>query len=274
MLRLYDTALREVMELESRDPGRLSIYVCGPTVYSDPHIGHGRFALIWDILRRYLEWTGLEVQYVSNVTDIDDKIIARANDDGREAADVAIQYEKVWWDTMDRLGVKRPTEDPHATAYVERMIALIQDLVDRGRAYQGGDGVYFSTETVEDYGLLAPGPLENLKAGARVAVDQEQGKRSPNDFALWKSAKPGEPWWDSPWGPGRPGWHTECVVMSLDLLGEGFDLHGGSIDLAFPHNENERAQAVADGKRFARRWAHSAHLFAEDGEKMSKSLGN
>jgi cysteinyl-tRNA synthetase len=271
---LYDTALREVRVLEPREPGRISIYVCGPTVYSEPHIGHGRFALIWDILRRYLEWSGLDVRFVSNVTDIDDKIIARANEEGRDAAGVALEYEKVWWDAMDRLGVKRPTDDPHATAYVDRMIELIKELVERGRAYQGSDGVYFSTDTVPDYGLLAPGPVENLMAGARVAVDEEQGKRSPHDFALWKSAKPGEPSWDSPWGPGRPGWHTECVVMSLDLLGEDFDLHGGGVDLAFPHHENERAQAVADDKRFARRWTHSAHLFAEDGEKMSKSLGN
>jgi cysteinyl-tRNA synthetase len=271
---LYDTALREVRVLEPRDPGRLSIYVCGPTVDSEPHIGHGRFALIWDVLRRYLEWSGLNVQFVTNVTDIEDKIIARANEDGRDPADLALENEKVWWDTMDRLAVKRPTEDPHATAYVDRMIELITELVERGRAYQGTDGVYFSTDTVEDYGLLAPGPLKNLMAGARVAVDEEHGKRDPNDFALWKAAKPGEPWWDSPWGPGRPGWHTECVVMSLDLLGEGFDLHGGGVDLAFPHHENERAQAVADGKRFARRWTHSGHLFAEGGEKMSKSLGN
>jgi len=274
VLRLYDTALGEVRELEPRDPGRLSVYLCGPTVYSEPHIGHGRFALIWDVLRRYLEWTGLDVRFISNVTDIDDKIITRASEEGRDPADVALEYEKVWVDTMDRLGVKRPSDDPHATAYVDRMIELISELVERGRAYPGADGVYFSTETVDDYGLLAPGPLENLMAGARVAVDEEQGKRAPNDFALWKSAKPGEPWWDSPWGPGRPGWHTECVVMSLDLLGEDFDLHGGGVDLAFPHHENERAQAVGDGKRFARRWTHSAHLFAEDGEKMSKSLGN
>jgi cysteinyl-tRNA synthetase len=252
----------------------MSIYVCGPTVDADPHIGHGRFALIWDVLRRYLEWSGLDVHFVTNVTDVEDKIIARANEDGRDPADVALEAEKVWWDTMDRLGVKRPTEDPHATAYVDRMIELISELVERGRAYQGADGVYFATDTVADYGLLAPGPVENLMAGARVAVDEEQGKRAPNDFALWKSAKPGEPWWDSPWGAGRPGWHTECVVMSLDLLGEDFDLHGGGIDLAFPHHENERAQAVADGKRFARRWTHSGHLFAENGEKMSKSLGN
>jgi cysteinyl-tRNA synthetase len=274
VLRLYDTAFGTVQELELRDPGRLSMYVCGPTVYDDPHIGHGRFALVWDILRRYLTWSGIEVRYVSNVTDIDDKIIARANREGRSAEDVAQEYEKVWWDAMDSLGVLPPDEDPHATAYVEHMVELIADLIDRGRAYQGADGVYFSAETVEDYGLLAHQPLDSLMAGARVEVSEEQGKRAPIDFALWKAAKEGEPSWTSPWGPGRPGWHTECVVMSLDLLGEDFDLHGGGIDLAFPHHENERAQAVADGKRFARRWVHSGHVMAEGGEKMSKSLNN
>jgi cysteinyl-tRNA synthetase len=274
VLRLYDTAFGAIKELDLREPGRLSMYVCGPTVYDDPHIGHGRFALVWDILRRYLHWSGIEVRFVSNVTDIDDKIIARANKEGRSAGDVAKQYEQVWWDAMDQLGVLPPDEDPHATAYVDRMIELIGDLIDRGRAYQGADGVYFAAETVADYGLLAHQPLDSLRAGARVEVDEEQGKRSPIDFALWKAAKKGEPSWDSPWGPGRPGWHTECVVMSLDLLGEDFDLHGGGIDLAFPHHENERAQAVGDGKRFARRWVHSGHVMAEGGEKMSKSLGN
>jgi cysteinyl-tRNA synthetase len=274
VLRLYDTAFGAVRELDLRDPGRLSMYVCGPTVYDDPHIGHGRFALVWDILRRYLTWSGIEVHYVSNVTDIDDKIIARANSESRSSVDVAKQYEQVWWDAMDSLGVLPPDEDPHATAYVDHMIDLIAELIDRGRAYQGADGVYFSAETVADYGLLAHQPLDSLLAGARVEVSDEQGKRAPIDFALWKAAKEGEPSWDSPWGPGRPGWHTECVVMSLDLLGEDFDLHGGGIDLAFPHHENERAQAVADGKRFARRWVHSGHVMAEGGEKMSKSLGN
>jgi cysteinyl-tRNA synthetase len=274
VLRLYDTALGEVRELELRDPGRLSVYVCGPTVYDVPHIGHGRFALVWDIIRRYAEWSGLQVRYVSNITDIEDKIIARANAEGRSAKDVADHYEQIWWGAMDELGVKRPTEDPHATAYVDDMIALIARLMDSGRAYQGGDGVYFAAESVADYGLLAHQPIESLKVGARVEVDDERGKRAPIDFVLWKEAKAGEPWWDSPWGRGRPGWHTECVVMSLDLLGEDFDLHGGGIDLAFPHHENERAQAVAAGRPFARRWAHSGHVVVGDGEKMSKSLGN
>ncbi|MDP9073430.1 MAG: cysteine--tRNA ligase, partial [Actinomycetota bacterium] len=274
MLRLHDTALGSVRELEPRDPGQLSIYLCGPTVYDDPHIGHGRFALVWDVIRRYLTWSGLDVRFVSNVTDIDDKIINRANAEGRDPADVAKEYEAVWFDVMDRLNIGRPTDTPHATEYVERMVAFIAELVERGRAYQGGDGVYFAVGTVEDYGLLANQPIESLKVGARVEVDREQHKRSPLDFALWKSAKPGEPWWPSPWGDGRPGWHTECVVMALDLLDDDFDLHGGGIDLAFPHHENERAQAVAAGRCFAQRWTHSGHVVAEGGEKMSKSLGN
>jgi cysteinyl-tRNA synthetase len=274
VLRLYDTAIGAVRDLELREPGRMAMYVCGPTVYSDPHIGHGRFTLVWDILRRYLAWSGTEVDFVSNVTDIDDKIIARAADEGRPASEVAEEYEAVWWRTMDRLGVLRPTETPHATGYVERMIALIAELVSLGKAYEGADGVYFSALSVPDYGLLARQPIASLKAGARVEVDTGRGKRDPIDFVLWKAAKPGEPSWPSPWGRGRPGWHTECVVMSLDLLGDDFDLHGGGIDLAFPHHENERAQAVAAGRRFARRWVHSAHVVADGGEKMSKSLGN
>ena len=274
MLRLYDTATRRVEPLELRRPGELSLYVCGPTVYAEPHVGHGRFGLAWDVLRRYARWSGLAVRHVSNVTDIDDKLIARANDEGTVVAEVAARSEEVWWKAMDRLGVERPDEIPHATAYVERMVELIAGLVAGGHAYAGGDGVYFAADSIPDYGLLAPGPLDQLQAGARVEVAEEAGKRSPLDFALWKLAKPGEPTWESPWGPGRPGWHTECVVMSLDLLGDGFDLHGGGIDLTFPHHENERAQAEAAGRAFARRWVHSGLVVAEGGEKMSKSLGN
>ena len=274
MLRLFDTALGTVAPIEPARPGRLSLYVCGPTVSGEPHVGHGRFTVVWDVLRRYLRWSGLEVRYVSNVTDIDDKIIARAHAEGRSTAEVAAHYETVWWDAMGCLGVGRPDETPHATAYVERMVELVGDLVERGHAYAGGDGVYFAAESVEGYGLLARQPLESLRAGARVAAGEEAGKRSAVDFALWKAAKEAEPAWPSPWGPGRPGWHTECVVMALDLLGEGFDLHGGGIDLAFPHHENERAQAIGVGRRFARRWAHSGMVTAEGGEKMSKSLGN
>jgi cysteinyl-tRNA synthetase len=271
MLRLFDTASGRIEPFTPRRPGQVSMYVCGPTVYDDPHIGHGRFSLVFDILRRYLEFAGLDVRYVSNVTDIEDKIIARANAEGRTEPDVAAQYEAVWWQAMDALGVKRPTVTPHATEYVEGMVAAIAELERRGAAYDTPDGVYLSVDRVQGYGLLARQPLDSLRAGARVEVDGH--KRSPLDFVLWKKAKPGEPTWPSPWGPGRPGWHTECVVMSLDLLGEDFDLHGGGLDLAFPHHENERAQAVALDRPFARHWSHNGFV-TMGGDKMSKSVGN
>jgi cysteinyl-tRNA synthetase len=271
MLQLFDTAKGGVVPFEPREPGRVSMYVCGPTVYGPPHVGHGRFSLVFDVLRRYLRWAGNDVTYVSNVTDIDDKIIERAQREERDWRDIADRCETVWYRAMDALGVERPDHDPHATAYVERMVELIERLVDRGVAYETTDGVYFQSERVEDYGLLARQPLDSLKAGARVEGIDE--KRSPVDFVLWKKAKPSEPTWPSPWGDGRPGWHTECVVMSLDLLGERFDIHGGGQDLAFPHHENERAQAVADGRQFARHWLHNGFVEVE-GTKMSKSLGN
>jgi cysteinyl-tRNA synthetase len=247
------------------------MYVCGPTVDGTPHLGHGRMSLSFDVLRRYLIFRGLDVTYVSNVTDIEDKIIRRAAERGVAVDDFAAANESAWWDMMDRLGVLRPDETPHATAYVDRMIAFIEELVRRGVAYETPDGVYLSVDSVPGYGLLAHQPLDSLRAGARVEVDE--AKRSPLDFVLWKRAKPGEPRWPSPFGDGRPGWHTECVVMSLDLLGDGFDLHGGGIDLIFPHHENERAQAVAAGRTFVRHWAHNGFVTV-GGEKMSKSLGN
>jgi cysteinyl-tRNA synthetase len=247
------------------------MYVCGPTVYGPPHLGHGRFSLVFDVLRRYLLWSGLEVDYVSNITDIDDKIINRANDEGRDWSEIATRCESVWWRAMDAIGVMRPTSDPHATAYVDGMVELIADLIAREVAYVSDDGVYFSPAVVADYGLLARQTIESMQAGARVEVAEH--KHSPIDFALWKFVKPGEPSWPSPWGDGRPGWHTECVVMSLDLLGDGFDLHGGGQDLAFPHHENERAQAVAAGRIFARHWMHNGFVEV-GGEKMAKSLGN
>ena len=247
------------------------MYVCGPTVYDVPHLGHGRFSLVFDILRRYLLFRGLDVTYVSNVTDIDDNIINRAARDNVPWQQIVETYEAKWWEAMDGLGVMRPTHDPHATAYVDEMVELIKQLFDRGLAYViEGDGVYLRAEQVDGYGLLAGQPLDSLKSGARIDNDK---KDSPVDFALWKLAKPGEPSWPSPWGDGRPGWHTECVVMSLDLLGEGFDLHGGGRDLAFPHHENERAQSVALGKPFARHWMHNGWVEVE-GVKMSKSLNN
>jgi cysteinyl-tRNA synthetase len=275
VLRLYDSATREVRELATRDPGKVSIYLCGPTVYGPPHLGHGRATVQYDILRRYLTWRGLDVRLISNVTDIDDKIIDRAQREGRDAAEIAERCESVWWSAMDKVGFERPTDVPHATGWVDEMVAMIGQLIDIGRAYTTDDGVYLSIESVEDYGLLAHQRLEDLLAGGgEREVYGAESKRHPGDFALWKLAKPGEPAWSSPWGDGRPGWHTECVVMSLGMLGEGFDLHGGGLDLRFPHHENERAQAVALGKRFANHWMHHAFVVDRTGEKMSKSLGN
>jgi cysteinyl-tRNA synthetase len=271
MLRLFDTARGEVVPLEPRDPGKVSIYACGPTVYGPPHVGHGRTNMSYDVLRRYLIWSGYDVTFVSNITDIEDKIIARALAEDRPWQDITDKCTAVWYRGMEGLNVQRPDHDPHATAYVDDMVALIGRLIDGGFAYETSDGVYMDVEKVPGYGELAGQPLESLRAGARVEATEE--KRSPIDFVLWKKAKPGEPTWDSPWGPGRPGWHTECVVMSLDLLGEGFDIHGGGLDLRFPHHENERAQAVADGKEFARLWFHTGMVEVE-GAKMSKSLGN
>jgi cysteinyl-tRNA synthetase len=271
VLSLFDTARGRAVPLEPREPGEVSMYVCGPTVYGPPHIGHGRFTLVWDVLRRYLEWSGYRVRFVSNVTDVDDNIINRANRESRDWHDVATECEAQWYDAMDAIGVQRPTADPHASAFIARMVELIAELVDRGVAYETSSGVYFQVDRVADYGLLARQSLDSLRAGARVETDEE--KRSPVDFALWKKVKPGEPSWPSPWGDGRPGWHTECVVMSLDLLGDGFDIHGGGQDLAFPHHENERAQATAVERDFARLWLHSGFVEV-GGEKMSKSLGN
>ncbi len=272
-MHLYDTATQQVVPLAQRDEGRVSIYVCGPTVYGPPHIGHGRSMIVYDVLVRYLRWKGLDVTFVSNITDIDDKIIGRALAEDRDWVDIARKCETVWWDAVDRLGVARPDLTPHATDYVARMVELIGQLIDAGHAYQIPEGVYLSVADVDGYGLLAHQSLESLQEGAGDRELVTGAKRHPADFVLWKPAKEGEPSWPSPWGDGRPGWHTECVVMSLDLLGEGFDLHAGGLDLTFPHHENERAQAVALDRSFAAHWMH--HGFVElEGEKMSKSLGN
>ena len=275
MLHLYDTATRQVRELALREPGKVSIYLCGPTVYGPPHLGHGRATLVYDILRRYLEWSGLEVRLVSNITDIEDKIIERAQREGRPWQDITTKCERVWFDAMAGINVKRPTDVPHATEYVDEMVAMIGDLIDRGSAYETEDGIYLSVETVDGYGLLAHQSLDDMRSGGGERdVFGAEFKRHPADFVLWKFSKPDEPSWPSPWGDGRPGWHSECVVMSLGLLGEGFDLHCGGQDLRFPHHENERAQAVALGKRFANHWMHNGFVVDAEGEKMSKSLGN
>ncbi len=273
-VRVYDTLRRRAVDLTVRDPDRVAMYVCGPTVYDVPHVGHGRFAVAFDMIRRYLAWRGFAVHYVSNVTDVDDRIIARAQRAGRSEPEVAQEFEAAYWCQMDRLAVLRPDDIPHATQYIEPMLELIGDLVASDHAYVlEGSGVYFDVGTFPTYGELAHRSLEQLResAGARVEVDD--AKRSPLDFALWKAAKPGEPAWDSPWGRGRPGWHIECSAMSLDLLGDSFDLHGGGGDLVFPHHENERAQAEAAGHAFARHWIHSG-MVEIGGAKMSKSLGN
>ena len=275
MLNLYDTATKSVKPLALRDPGKVSIYLCGPTVYGPPHLGHGRATLVYDILRRYLSYTGLQVRLVSNITDIDDKIIDRANNEGRPWQDITTKCENVWFEAMGKLGVLRPTDVPHATEYVDQMVAMIGNLIARDAAYVTGDGVYLSVAAVPDYGLLAHQNVDDmLSGGGDREVFGADNKRHPADFALWKFTKPGEPSWPSPWGDGRPGWHSECVVMSLELLGEGFDLHCGGADLRFPHHENERAQSVALGKSFANHWMHNGFVVDLEGEKMSKSLGN
>lgn len=275
MLHLYDTATGEVRELAQREPGTVSMYVCGPTVYGPPHLGHGRSTLVYDILRRYLEWTGVRVRHVSNITDIEDKIIERAAREERPWQDITTKCEAIWWKAMDAMGVLRPTDTPHATEYVDGMVTMIGELIAADHAYVTDDGIYLAVDSVADYGLLVHQKLEDMLAGGgdRTVVGADN-KRNPADFALWKFTKPGEPSWPSPWGEGRPGWHSECVVMSLDLLGEGFDLHTGGIDLKFPHHENERAQAVALGKTFANHWMHHEFVVDAEGTKLSKSLGN
>jgi cysteinyl-tRNA synthetase len=275
VLNLYDTATRSVKPLALREPGRVSIYLCGPTVYGPPHLGHGRATVVYDILRRYLSYRGLDVRLVSNITDIDDKIIDRANREGRPWTEITHKCENVWFDAMSRLGVLRPTDVPHATEYVDAMVTMIATLIKRDAAYVTDDGVYLHVSAVPDYGLLAHQSLDEMMSGGgdREVLGAEN-KKHPADFALWKFSKPDEPSWGSPWGAGRPGWHSECVVMSLELLGEGFDLHCGGADLRFPHHENERAQAVALGKSFANHWMHNGFVVDTEGEKMSKSLGN
>jgi cysteinyl-tRNA synthetase len=274
VVSFYDTRLRQIVPFEPLVDGRVSMYVCGPTVYDDPHVGHARTALTFDMIRRYLQWRGFEVTFVSNITDIDDNIINRASETGTTEPELAARYEQVYIDQMDRFGIARPDHRPHATEYVAEMLDFIADLVDRGAAYPiEGKGVYFSVDAHARYGDLIGRTPDELRegAGARVEVDVE--KTDPLDFALWKAAKPGEPVWDSPWGPGRPGWHIECVAMATDLLGETFDIHGGGDDLAFPHHQNEVAEAEGAELDFARHWIHGAMLNV-NGEKMAKSLGN
>ena len=273
MLRFTDSLTGDKTEFSPRDPGKVSVYWCGPTVYDAPHLGHARSTLAFDILVRYLRWSGWDVCAVSNITDIDDNIITRAAKAGTTEPELSARFERVFIDEMDRLNIAHPDMRPRATEYVEAMVDVVADLVEKGMAYTTDSGVYFDVDQLEDYGALVHRSLDDLREGAGARVDIAEDKDDPLDFALWKAAKPGEPTWDSPWGPGRPGWHIECVAMSLGLLGEGFDIHGGGDDLVFPHHENERAEALGCGRPFARRWIHNG-MVQVDGEKMSKSLGN
>jgi cysteinyl-tRNA synthetase len=271
-LQLHNTLTRRKEPFVPRDEGRVGIYLCGPTVYAEPHIGNLRPVVVFDVLRRHLAASGYEVLYVRNYTDVDDKIINAASHDPLRAFAVAEHWTRVYDQITDALGVLPPDIAPRASGHIPEMLALIASLVDAGLAYQVGGDVYFAVGKWPEYGRLSGRDLAELQAGARVEVNPD--KRDPLDFALWKGAKPGEPTWDSPWGPGRPGWHIECSAMAGKYLGCAFDIHGGGEDLIFPHHENEIAQSEgATGEPFARYWLHNAFLELK-GEKMAKSVGN
>jgi len=273
VVKIFNTLTRKREVFEPNTPGKVGMYVCGPTVYNYIHIGNARTFLSFDVMRRYLEWKGFEVEFVQNITDVDDKIINRANEEGVSPEEVSEKYTEAFQSQMERLGVKRPSVAPKATETIDEMIELIKDLERNGLAYKTPDGVYFSVRKFKEYGKLSRRDLEDMRAGERVDIDPN--KEDPMDFALWKLAKPGEPKWPSPWGEGRPGWHIECSAMSLKYLGMSFDIHGGAQDLIFPHHENEVAQSEgATGRKpFVKYWAHGG-LLNIDKEKMSKSLGN
>jgi len=271
-LRIYNSLTKKKEVFFPLREGRVAMYVCGVTVYDRGHIGHARAAVVFDVIFRFLRLAGYDVTYVRNYTDVDDKIILRANREGVSSREIAERYIREYEEDMDSLGVLRPTVEPRATENIPQIIALVQKLAEKGFAYSVEGDVYFSVEKYPGYGKLSGRELEEMRAGARVEVDER--KRNPLDFALWKASKPGEPEWDSPWGPGRPGWHIECSAMSLRYLGESFDIHGGGKDLIFPHHENEIAQSeAATGKPFVRFWVHNGFVNI-DQEKMSKSLGN
>jgi cysteinyl-tRNA synthetase len=268
-LHLYDTATRTMREFVPLRPGRASIYVCGATVQGLPHIGHVRSGLNFDVLRRWLARDGADVLLVRNVTDIDDKILAKSATVGRPWWEWSTTHERAFEAAYDALGCLPPSAAPRATGHVTDMVALMRRLMDNGHAYAAAGDVYFSVSSFPQYGALSGQRLEEMQQGESAA----EGKRDPRDFTLWKGAKPGEPSWPTPWGPGRPGWHLECSAMATAYLGSEFDIHGGGVDLIFPHHENELAQSRAAGDRFARYWLHNAWV-TMSGEKMSKSLGN
>lgn len=272
-MQIFNTMTRAKEPFETRQPGKVAMYVCGITAYDLCHIGHARAAVVFDVLARHLERQGYTVTFVRNFTDVDDKIIRRANAEGVTSDEIAERYINAFYEDMDRLGIRRPDAEPRATHYIAAMADLALRLVESGHAYTTPSGdVYFRVRSFPGYGKLSGRDLEDMRAGARVAPGEE--KEDPLDFALWKSAKPGEPVWDSPFGPGRPGWHLECSVMSEKLLGLPIDIHGGGQDLIFPHHENELAQAeAATGTEFCHYWVHNGFVRINS-EKMSKSLGN
>ena len=271
-MKVYNTLTRKKEELVPITPGEIKMYACGPTVYNYIHIGNARPLCIFDILRRYLEYRGYNVKFVQNFTDIDDKIIRRANEEHVDFSEISERYIKEFWTDADGLNVRHATINPKATENIDAIIQIISTLIEKGYAYEAQGDVYFSTEKFKDYGKLSHQPIEDLEAGARIMVGEV--KREPMDFAVWKAAKPGEPAWDSPWGKGRPGWHIECSAMNWRYLGDTIDIHCGGQDLIFPHHENEIAQSECfTGKPFAHYWMHNGYINV-DNVKMSKSLGN
>ena len=273
MLRIYNTLTKTKQPLTPIEPGKLRLYVCGMTVYDYCHLGHARVMVVFDLVVRYLRSIGYEVTYVRNITDIDDKIIRRANENGEPIGALTERFTQAMHEDADRLGVLRPDQEPRATQYIGEIINMIRSLVEKHYAYAAANGdVYYDVSRFPAYGALSGKHLEDLRAGERVGIDE--AKDDPLDFVLWKAAKPGEPSWDSPWGKGRPGWHIECSAMSTHCLGEHFDIHGGGMDLQFPHHENEIAQSeAATGQTFVNVWMHNGFVRVDE-EKMSKSLGN
>lgn len=272
MLYVHNTLTGSKDRFEPLVPGKARMYVCGVTVYDYCHIGHARSALVFEVLRRHLEFSGFVVELAKNFTDVDDKIIKRANEQGVSCEHITTTYINAYYEDMEKLGVRRATMEPRATEHITDIVALVARLLTKGMAYLVDGDVYFHVDRYPLYGRLSKRKLDDLQAGARVDVDQR--KHHPMDFALWKSSKPDEPSWDSPWGPGRPGWHIECSAMAMRHLGETFDIHGGGMDLIFPHHENEIAQSCgATGKEFARYWIHNGFVQINQ-EKMSKSLNN
>jgi cysteinyl-tRNA synthetase len=271
-LRFYNTLTKKKEAFKPVEKGKVGIYVCGITVYDVCHVGHARSAIVFDVITRYFQYRDYNVAYVKNFTDVDDKIIVKANDEGKTIFEISERYIREHNEDMDALGVARPGLSPRATEHIEGMIRLIRTLLDKGLAYEVDGDIYYAVESFHGYGKLSGRSLEDMMAGARVDVSEK--KKNPLDFALWKASKEGEPWWESPWGRGRPGWHIECSVMSQHYLGDTFDIHGGGEDLIFPHHENEIAQSEgATGRPLANYWIHNGFVKINS-EKMSKSLGN